>query len=114
MATKHALFVQEWNGIMAYKISENDLCHPSFDFFCKALESLFRLLNLNVEKMKENLPDSDGDRAYYIRFCKHVNRLYKLQDTSHNFYFMDLINPSKYKMHFCSIEYFFIHSINWL
>lgn len=88
-------FIAEWNNIVEYKISENDVSRPTFDFFYKALESLLRSLNVNVDYMKENLPEGDADRTFYIRFCKYVNRLYKLSDVTFNFYFMDLINPSE-------------------
>lgn len=99
MASKLA-FIHEWNDIVACQISENDLSHPTFDFFSKALESLLRALNVNVDYMKENLPEGDGERMFYIRFCKYINRLYKLCNPEHNFYFMDLINPSEY--HTCT------------
>lgn len=95
MASKIA-FIQEWNDIVDYKISENDLSHPTVEIFYKALESLLRKLNVNVDYMKQNLPDGDPDRMFYIRFCKHVNRLYKLSDSSFNFYFLDLFQPSEY------------------
>lgn len=88
-------FIAEWNNIVDYKISENDVCRPTFDFFHKALEALLRSLNVNVDYMRENLPEGDADRTFYIRFCKYVNRLYKLSDATFNFYFMDLINPSE-------------------
>lgn len=94
MASKLA-FIQEWNDIVEYKMSENDLSHPTFEFFSKALDSLLRALNVNVDYMKENLPEGDEERVFHIRFCKHVNRLYKLNDPSFTFYFMDLINPSE-------------------
>lgn len=96
MASSKLAFIHEWNNIVVYQISENDLSHPTFDFFYKALESLLRALNVNVDYMKESLPEGDGDRMFYIRFCKYINRLYKLFNSEHNFYFMDLINPSEY------------------
>lgn len=89
-------FIQEWNNIVAFKISENDLKQPTFEFVYKALNALLRALNVNVEYMREDLPENDSERIFYIRFCKYVNRLYKLCDKSFNFYFMDLISPSKY------------------
>lgn len=94
MASKLA-FIQEWNDIVEHKMSENDLNHPTYDFFSKALESLLRALNVNVDYMKENLPEGDEERVFRIRFSKHVNRLYRLNDPSFTFYFMDLIYPSE-------------------
>lgn len=92
--------IQEWNDIVEYKISENDLIKPSQEFFFKALESLLRSLNVNVDYMKANSPEGDEERTFKIRFCKYINRLYKLYDPANNFYYMDLIQPSESKCNF--------------
>lgn len=88
-------FVHEWNDIVAFKIHESDLHQPTFEFFYNALESLLRALNVNVDNLKKDLPEHDVERLFYIRFCQYVNRLYKLYDPTFNFFYFDLIHPSK-------------------
>lgn len=93
---KEALFVEEWNEIIDYKITENNLRHADFGFFYNALESLLRSLNFNIENIKADIPqNADFDRLYSIKFSGCVNRLYKLSDPTFAFYYLDLIAPSE-------------------
>lgn len=94
-SSKEAEFISQWNGLLDFKIDENSLRRPNFQFFYGALESLLRNLNFNIESAKnEAINNSDGERLYFIRFCGFVQRLYMLSDSSFNFYYLDLINPS--------------------
>lgn len=96
MSSKETEFITIWNGLLDYKIDEQSLRRPNFLFFYHALESLLRSLNFDIGAAKENAKNhSDPDRAYYIMFCAFVHRLYQLSDPSFNFYYFDLINPSK-------------------
>lgn len=89
-------FVIAWNGLLDYKIDEQNLRKPNFNFMYNALESLLRKLNFNIELAKERAKtQNDPDRAYYIMFCAFVQRLVNLSDPTHNFHYFDLINPSK-------------------
>lgn len=96
MSSKEAEFITEWNGLLDYKIDEQNLRRPNFQFFYNALESLLRSLNFNIDAAKEEAANSaDADRTYYIMFCGFVQRLYQLSDPKFSFYYFDLINPSK-------------------
>lgn len=96
MTSKETEFITQWNGLLDYKIDEQNLRRPNFQFFYSALESLLRSLNFDLETAQENArAHNDPDRAYYIMFCAFVHRLYQLSDPSYNFYFFDLLNPSK-------------------
>lgn len=96
MSSKEAEFIAQWNGILDYKIDEQNLRRPNFQFFYNALESLLRKLNFNIEAAKSEVSNcNDGERMYYIKFCGFVHRLYQLSDGSFNFYYFDLIHPSK-------------------
>lgn len=97
MSTKEAEFISEWNGLLDFKIDENNLRHPNFQFFYGALESLLCSLNFNIESSKNEAMqnDPDAERLYFIKFCGFVHRLYKLSDKKFNFFYLDLINPSK-------------------
>lgn len=96
MSSKEAEFITQWNGLLDYKIDEQSLRKPNFQFFYYALESLMRSLNFDIEAAKENSKEqSDPDRAYFIMFCSFVHRLYQLSDASFNFYYYDLVNPSE-------------------
>lgn len=96
MTSKETEFITIWNGLLDYKIDEQNLRRPNFQFFYHALESLLRSLNFDIETAKENAKaHSDPDRTYFILFCSFVHRLYQLSDPSFNFYYFDLINPSK-------------------
>lgn len=96
MTSKEQEFITIWNGLLDYKIDEQNLRRPNFQFFYHALESLLRSLNFDIEAAKENAKThGDPDRAYFILFCSFVHRLYQLSDPSFNFYYFDLINPSK-------------------
>lgn len=96
MTSKETEFITIWNGLLDYKIDEQNLRRPNFLFFYHALESLLRSLNFDIETAKENAKmHSEPDRAYFILFCSFVHRLYRLSDPSFNFFYFDLINPSK-------------------
>lgn len=93
--SKEADFSTQWNGLLDYKIDEQNLRRPNFQFFYSALESLLRSLNFNIDVAKTEAANSiDPDRTYYIMFCGFVQRLYQLSDPTFKFYFFDLINPS--------------------
>lgn len=96
MSTKEAEFISQWNDLLDFKIDENNLRRPNFAFFYSALESLLRSLNFNIEEAKgEGFDGPEAERLYYIRFCGFVQRLYQSSDKTYNFYYLDLINPSK-------------------
>lgn len=96
MSSKEQEFTTTWNGLLDFKIDEQNLRRPNFQFFYHALESLLRSLNFDIEAAKEKAKaHSDPDRAYFILFCSFVHRLYQLSEPSFNFYYFDLINPSK-------------------
>lgn len=92
---KETIFVTDWNAIIEYKITEMNLRSPDFNFFYNALESLLRSLNVDIEALKDGVPARDFERLYQIKFCGYVNKLYKLYDPSFNFYYLDLLSPSK-------------------
>lgn len=96
-SSKEAEFISQWNGLLDFKIDENNLRRPHFQFFYGALESLLRSLNFNIEAAKNEttVSNPESERLYYIRFCGFVQRLYQLSDESFNFFYLDLINPSK-------------------
>lgn len=89
-------FLNDWNAIILFQISENDLKHPDYNFFHKALESYLHKLNVNVENMKMDIADNDFERLFDIRFCQYVDALYKISDLSNNFYYLDLTIPGEY------------------
>lgn len=95
MANKEAEFISQWNGLLDYKIDEQNLRRPNFQFFYNALESLLRNLNFNINAAKsEALGSSEAERMYFVKFCGFIHRLYQLSDSTFNFYYLDLINPS--------------------
>lgn len=98
-SSKEAEFISQWNGLLDYNIDEQNLRRPNFQFFYSALESLLRSLNFNIDSAKNealnnNNNNSDAERLYFIKFCGFVHRLYQLSDSSFNFFYLDLINPS--------------------
>lgn len=110
MTSKESEFITQWNGLLDYKIDEQNLRRPNFQFFYCALESLMRSLNFDIETAKENAKEqSDPDRAYFIMFCTFIQRLYQLSDASFNFYYFDLMNPSKVSHTFFSFHIFQIN-----
>ena len=97
-STKEAEFILQWNGLLDFKIDENSVRRPNFQFFYGALESLLRSLNFNIESARnEAMNNPEAERLYFITFCGFVHRLYQLSDETYNFYYLDLINPSKFK-----------------
>lgn len=95
-SSKEAEFITQWNGILDYKIDEQNLRRPNFQFFYNALESLLRRLNFNIDSAKSDATiNGEAERLYFIKFCGFVQKLYQLSDASFNFYYFDLINPSK-------------------
>lgn len=115
-SSKEAEFISQWNGLLDFKIDESNLRRPNFQFFYGALESLLRSLNFNIEAAKnESAINQDAERLYYIRFCGFVQRLYQLSDESFNFFYLDLINPSKLMQcyrrifHANNVQFFFFH-----
>lgn len=103
-STKEAEFILQWNGLLDFKIDENSVRRPNFQFFYSALESLLRSLNFNIESARnEAMNNPDAERLYFITFCGFVHRLYQLSDETYNFYYLDLINPSMLNKHNKSI-----------
>lgn len=95
-SSKEAEFITQWNGLLDYKIDEQNLRRPNFQFFYNALESLLRSLNFNIDSAKNEANiNGESERLYFIRFCGFVHRLYQLSDSSFNFYYFDLLSPSK-------------------
>lgn len=92
---KEAEFITQWNGLLDYKIDEQNLRRPDFQFFYNALESLLRSLNFDIDSAKNEVINSEAERLYFIKFCGFVHRLYQLSDASFNFYYFDLLSPSK-------------------
>lgn len=96
MSSKEVEFISQWNGLLDYKIDEQSLRRPNFQFFYNALESLLRNLNFNIDAAKgEALGSIEAERMYFVKFCGFIHRLYQLSDSTFNFYYLDLINPSK-------------------
>lgn len=89
-------FVQEWNEMLPFKISEQKLSAPTYDFAVTALETLLRKLNVNVDYIRQNVPENDARRMFNIQFVKVVDRYYKLYNKTNTFYYMDLIQPGKW------------------
>ncbi|XP_031632194.1 kinetochore protein Nuf2-B [Contarinia nasturtii] len=97
MSSKEAEFISQWNDLLEFKIDENSLRRPTFQFFYGALECLLRKLNFNIESAKnEAVNNIDAERLYFVRFCAFVQRLYNA-DQSFNFFYLDLINPTSKK-----------------
>lgn len=86
--------------IIDYKITEKDLNQPTFDFFYNALESILLKLNVDINKIKESVPENDFERMYKNAFAQNVNWLYKLSSPTFNFFYLDLIKPSKRHTHY--------------
>lgn len=95
--SKEATFVADWNKIVDFKITEENLRAPNYRFLFSTLESLLRHLNYDINAIKESVEEShDAERLFNIKFVHLVNSLYQLTDQSHRFYYFDLIEPSKY------------------
>lgn len=95
-----AELITDWNMIIDYKITEKDLNQPTFDFFYNALESILLKLNVDINKIKESVPENDFERMYKNAFAQNVNWLYKLSSPTFNFFYLDLIKPSKRHTHY--------------
>lgn len=94
--SKEATFVADWNNIVDFKITEDNLRAPNHRFLYSTLESLLRHLNYDINAMKCSFDESpDAERLFTIKFVGLVNSLYQLTDKSHRFYYFDLIEPCK-------------------
>lgn len=102
-------FIANWNEFMKFKIDEQNLKKPNFQFFYGALESILRSLNYDIDKIKFNTSAPDSERIYYIKFCAYIDRFYKLSGSQNRFYFYDLINPGKF-MDILLFRFFAEHS----
>lgn len=97
------VFIEEWNEILDYKINEQNLRNPDFQFLYSALCSLLRSLNYDIESIKTTqTDDKDADISFKIRFCAGVNKLYQLSN-ERPFSYLDLVSPSKYLFKYVNI-----------
>ena len=88
-------FIHSWNEIIEFKIQKNDLKKPTCQFLFDALKAYLRRLNINVDKIRDQIENND-ERLQNIHFCQYVDKLYKISDSSNSFCYMDFVAPSEY------------------
>uniref|UniRef100_A0A182YI41 Uncharacterized protein n=1 Tax=Anopheles stephensi TaxID=30069 RepID=A0A182YI41_ANOST len=94
----NAVFIDDWNSIIPFKIKAIDLEKPTEQFVYKAILHFFKLLHYDVSSYENMYNESiETLTAKRVELVARINHIYQLCSDSKqtSFFYIDLVKPSK-------------------